>query len=68
LILLGTINYNKNTPFYAWECITIKLKNRDVDLVIRKDKSMNNLLFLLLYHMNTINGTANSAANLIIKI
>ena len=26
----------KLIPFYAWECITVHLKNRDVDLVIRK--------------------------------
>ena len=23
-------------PFYAWECMTIKLKSRDVDIIIPK--------------------------------
>ena len=24
-------------PFWAWECITIQLKHRDIDLIIRKE-------------------------------
>lgn len=24
-----------NLPFYSWQCITLQLKHRDVDLVIR---------------------------------
>ena len=26
------------TPFYAWDCITLNLPHRDVDLIIRKEE------------------------------
>jgi len=26
-----------DVPFFAWECLTIKLHHRDIDLVIRKE-------------------------------
>ena len=39
-------------PFYAWQCVTIQLKHRDVDLVIPNEKSMNRLLFYLSYRLN----------------
>ena len=25
------------TPFYAWECLTLELGNRDIDIIIRKE-------------------------------
>lgn len=28
----------KKIPFYSWNCITLKLKRREVDLVIKDDK------------------------------
>lgn len=27
----------KKVPFYAWDCLTIMLPHRDIDLVIRKE-------------------------------
>ena len=34
-------------PFYSWNCITIQLGHRDVDLVIRSDQHMRNLIAFL---------------------
>jgi hypothetical protein len=31
-------------PFYSWECLTLTLKDRDINLVIRDEASMDRLL------------------------
>ena len=38
-------------PFYSWQCISLKLESRDIDLVIRKEADMDNLLKLLIFDM-----------------
>jgi hypothetical protein len=48
-------------PFYSWQCITINLGRRDVDLVLPDEQSMLDLLTLLIYHTNTIDGSRDSA-------
>ena len=48
-------------PFYAWECITIQLEDRDVDLVIRNEKEMDDFLAMLIHKMNSIDGNRDSA-------
>ena len=48
-------------PFYAWECLTIQLKNREIDLVIRNEKDMDDLLLVLVTAMNTVDGNRDSA-------
>mmetsp|Transcript_21210 Transcript_21210/g.32863 ORF Transcript_21210/g.32863 Transcript_21210/m.32863 type:complete len:126 (-) Transcript_21210:2320-2697(-) len=59
--LMSIRDYNmKPVPFYAWECLTIILNDRDIDLVIRKDNDMNNLLQILLFSMNTVDGQRDS--------
>jgi hypothetical protein len=30
----------KSVPFYQWQCITLQLKHRDVDLVIKEQEDM----------------------------
>ena len=52
-------------PFYSWQCITIQLPNRDVDLVIPNDQDMNKLLKLLIHSMSTVDGCKGSATKLI---
>ena len=51
----------QNFPFYAWECITLVLYHREVDLVIRDEKQMTMLIKFLIYHIKTINGQKGSA-------
>lgn len=54
----------KNLPFFSWECLSIVLKDRLVDLVIKNQEHMNMLLKLLIHNLNTINGELNSAKDL----
>jgi hypothetical protein len=51
----------KNVPFYSWECLTLKLGSRDVDLVIRNEQAMNRLLKFLIHRLRTMDGYAGSA-------
>lgn len=47
---------SSNLPFMAWECLTIQLKDRQVDLVIRNQENMDKLLKFLIFHLDTANG------------
>ena len=55
-------------PFYSWNCITLLLKHRDVDLVIKDEKHMSRLLKYLIFHMNTVDGNRNSAQGIYDKL
>lgn len=48
-------------PFYSWNCITLKLGRRDVDLVIKDDKQMQLFLKFLIYSLKTLDGVKGSA-------
>lgn len=62
-----TIMMNKNdleydAPFYAWDCITLSIKNKwDVYLIIRSEEAMTNFLKLLIYKTNSLDGVRDSA-------
>jgi len=51
----------KGLPFYSWNCITLKLGRRDVDLVIKDEFQMEMFLKFLVYSLRTVNGVRNSA-------
>jgi len=56
----------QNLPFYCWECITIEYtKNKDLDLVIRNEKDMMDLIQFLIYTLRTIDGKKNSLDKLL---
>jgi hypothetical protein len=55
----------KIVPFNSWNCITLQMSNRDVDLVIRNDDHMEMVLKFLIYNMKTLDGSKNSALKLI---
>jgi hypothetical protein len=42
--------------FYGWECLTICLQGREVDLVIKNEACMIALLKLLIYRTQTVDG------------
>lgn len=50
----------ENIPLYAWQCLTLQLKHRDVDIVIKDDNDMNDILTVLISVMNTVDGKKNS--------
>lgn len=52
-------------PFYSWQCITLQLKHRDVDLIIRDEREMDLFLKLLINHMCTLDGRRDSARPLL---
>jgi hypothetical protein len=51
-------------PFYSWECITLVLEERDVDLVIQNEDDMMRLINLIVYYIKTQDNNKNSAATL----
>ena len=58
---LEKLQFFKNeVPFKSWECITLQLEHRDVDLIIDNEKTMKMFLKILIYKMNTIDGSKDS--------
>lgn len=49
----------------SWNCITLQLRNRDVDLVINDDKDMKIFLKYLIISLRTINGRKDSGSKLL---
>lgn len=48
-------------PFHSWQCITLQLPSREVDLVIPDDKDMMDFIELLVDAMDAVNGQKGSA-------
>jgi hypothetical protein len=48
-------------PFRYWECITITVGQREIDLVIQDEKMMDMFLKLLIWKLNTIDGIRGTA-------
>ena len=48
-------------PFFAWQCLTLYIKGRCVDLVIKEQNDMDLLLGFLVHALHTIDGVRNSA-------
>lgn len=61
IISLRNAEIGQGLPFYAWQCITLLLRNREISLVIKNEKDMANLIKLLCSELNTIDGSRNSA-------
>lgn len=49
-------------PFFSWQCITLELENRSVDLVIKDEEDMMNFIKFLILKLDTINTIKNTAA------
>ena len=52
-------------PFHSWNCLTIRLQRRDIDLVIRDDQQLEMLTKFLIYSLKTLDGKTNSANKLL---
>ena len=55
-------------PFLSWNCLTLMLKHRDVDLVIKNEKHMDRFLKFLIFNMNTVDGNKDSAKGIYEKL
>lgn len=60
-----TLDELKNIPFYSWQCITLELKHRSVDLVIPDEKDMEKFLKFLIHNLRCMDGVKGSADKLL---
>lgn len=51
----------KNAPFFSWNCLTIDVGYREINLVIRGDKNMAKILKFLIWNIRTLDGKKGSA-------
>lgn len=51
----------QNIPFYPWQCLTIQLPSRDIDLVIESEDHMKTLIQFFILSLNSVDGVRNSA-------
>lgn len=52
-------------PFYSWQCLTLNLEHRDVDLVIYDEKDMQIFLRFLIQSLETIDGNRNTSEGIL---
>ena len=45
-----------NLTFFSWNCITLQLKKRELNLVIKSDSDMKMFIKFLVYTLNSLNG------------
>jgi hypothetical protein len=55
----------KYLPFYSWQCLSLQLSHRGVDLVITREQDMGLLLKYLIHNMRTLDGERGSADRLL---
>ena len=55
----------KILPFLSWECISIDIGNRDVDLVIKSEVDMANVLKFIIQAMRTLDGRRGTAEKML---
>ena len=61
-----TIKELMKLPFYAWDCLTLSVKNKgDIYLVIRNEEVMTKFLKFLIYSLQTIDGNRATATTLL---
>lgn len=62
-IMMDKYDLAVDAPFYAWDCITLSIKNKwDLYLIIRSEQVMTNFLKLLIYKTNSLDGVKDSAS------
>ena len=47
-------------PFFCWECITIELQNKDIDIIIRNEFEMQIFLKVMILELDSVNGKSGS--------
>lgn len=63
---INPLKYLKgDVAFFSWECLTLKLENRDINLVIKNQEDMSNLLMFLINRLNTIDGKKDSGLGIL---
>ena len=49
-----------DVPFYAWQCLTLQMHNRDINLIIKNERHMIMFIKYICYQINSINGQRDS--------
>ena len=55
----------KFNSLFSWNCITLQLKNRDVDIVIQNDQDMKVFIRHLVFSLKTIDGRRDTGKKLL---
>ena len=55
-------------PFYAWQCLSIQMKKRTIDLVIESGEEMMNLIKILVFKLDILDGFSGSSLPLQNKV
>ena len=51
-----------DAPFFAWDCISLSIKNKwDIYLIIKNEQVMTDFLKFLIYKMESIDGKRGTA-------
>lgn len=58
---VNSMSDTSKLPFYSWECITLQLKLRDIDIVIENSTHLVLFLEFLMFELQTADGLRNSA-------
>ena len=62
MIMMSAKDLKDDAPFYAWDCITLNIKEKwDVYLIIRSETLMSDFLKLLISKTETIDGSRGTA-------
>tara|TARA_B110000285_G_C15025771_1_gene564063 strand:- start:563 stop:1081 length:519 start_codon:yes stop_codon:yes gene_type:complete len=56
---------SKFMPFFSWQCISMRLKHREIDFVIKNEKQQNNLVKFLIHKLGTVDGRVGSAEGIL---
>lgn len=62
---LTDIKSKENLPFYAWQCLSLRLETRNIDLVILDPGEMLMILRFLILSLKTVDGLRNTAKHLV---
>lgn len=54
----------EKAPYFAWQCLTIELKHRVIDLVFPDEQGMKDVLKILVWELETIDGKRGTAKKL----
>lgn len=52
---------NRRPAFYSWECVTLLLPMREIDLVVQREEDMDDLLEVLVDALDTVDGGRGTA-------
>ena len=64
-IISSDKQFQEKVPFKSWNCITLYMKHREVDLVVKNDKEMDMLLKILILNLKTADGNRDSGLGLL---